>query len=309
MPCYHPWMPPASMGLAPHYKLPCGNCIGCRLQRANEWATRCTHEASLHSENCFLTLTLDDEHLATQSLCHRIYQLFMKRLRKALRMKRFAKTIAISESLYYTADMGLRPIPQLKYYMAGEYGSKTRRPHFHACMFGIDFLDKKYYATGKGGSKIHTSATLDEIWQQGFSTIGAVTYESAAYIARYIMAKKTGDNAPKYYEHIDLETGEITDLTPEYNRMSLKSAIAKEWLDKYTPDVYPHGAVITRGKKNKPPKYYDKIYKKKELEKYDIMKLQRVKQQIENTSDNTPSRLKAKETVKQAQLNKLLREL
>lgn len=325
MSCYKPWVPPSHLGLPPHTKLACGRCIGCKLQRSNEWATRCSHEASLHTYNSFLTLTIDDNHLRTQSLNHRIYQLFMKRVRNALGRIRYANAIAISESLYQyevansrsatslanprETCMGFHPIPRLKYYMAGEYGSRTRRPHFHACLFGISFNDKKYYATGKGGARIYTSDTLQKLWGQGFSTVGEVTYESAAYIARYIMDKKTGQDASNYYQHINWETGEITDLKPEYNKMSLKTAIGKEWLEKYTTDVYPDGNVITRGKKNKAPKYYDKIWKKKEPNKFADMKRKRKKEQIENSQDNTPERLKTKETVKKAQLNKLLREL
>lgn len=289
--------------------LPCGQCLGCKLQRANDWATRCQHEASLHEYNIFGTFTYSPEKLQTQSLCHRDWQLFAKRLRKALGSKKYANTIAISESLYYTADMGFHPIPRMKYYMAGEYGSQTRRPHFHACLFGIDLLDKKYYSTNKHGNNTYTSATLDDLWQNGQCLIGEVSYESAAYIARYIIDKKTGDNAGKYYEHIDEETGEITDLRPEYNKMSLAEGIGKNWLRKYTPDVYPHGHVITRGKKNKAPKYYDKIYKKEEPEQYAELKTQREYAAAQQAQDNTDARLEAKQTVKQAQLSQLKRTI
>ena len=35
----------------------CGQCLGCRLDRSRMWAIRIVHEASLHDDNCFLTLT------------------------------------------------------------------------------------------------------------------------------------------------------------------------------------------------------------------------------------------------------------
>lgn len=263
----------------------------------------------MHTENFFGTFTYNQEKLATHSLCHRDWQLFIKRLRKALGKKKYANTIAISESLYNTADMGFHPIPRLKYYMAGEYGSQRRRPHFHACMFGINFKDKKFYRTSESGEKIYTSATLEKLWAKGFVTLGEVTYESAAYIARYIIAKKTGDNAGVYYEHIDYDTGEITDLKPEYNKMSLREAIGKTWLKKYKTDVYPHGHVITRGQKNKAPKYYDKIYKETSPNEYDHMKAERELRATQQAADNTDERLEAKRAVKQAQLTQLRRQL
>lgn len=313
--------------------LPCGQCIGCRLQRANEWATRCMHEAQLHTENAFATLTY--EKLNTPSLSHRDWQLFAKRLRKALTSKRHANNIAISESLYYRrtrdqleskteptkgnpplqwagerkAGEKFSPTPQFKFYMAGEYGTRTKRPHFHACLFGINFTDRKHHITTAAGKRLYTSETLNEIWGHGFTTIGDVEYESAAYIARYICAKITGPNSEMFYQHVDAETGEITQLTPEYNKMSLAEGIGKKWLEQYKTDVYPHGQVFTRGKPNRAPRYYDKIYKNESPEDYAEMKTMREFQAEQYLADNTTDRLRQKEVVKQAQLNKLIREL
>lgn len=292
--------------------LPCGKCIGCKLERSAQWATRCEHEAQLHTENCMLTLTYNDENLATPTLVHRDYQLLMKRLRRALVRVKYANAIAISETCYETAAMGLRPIPRVKYYMAGEYGSKHKRPHFHACLFGIDFRDKKYHMTTSSGSKIYTSPTLEKLWPHGFSSIGQVTFESAAYIARYIVEKVTGDKAAAHYNHVHAETGEITQLTPEYNRMSLRTPIAKEWLDKYEKDVYNNdntGTVYRHAQPRKAPKYYDRLYKKREPQKHDEMKTRREHQAAMSAPDNIESRLKAKEAVQLARLNQLKRVL
>ncbi|AXH75413.1 MAG: replication initiator protein [Microviridae sp.] len=323
MPCYRPllafhnaehgavyWHESQRNGLCKQISLPCGQCIGCRLQRAHEWATRCMHEAQLHTENCFITLTYNKEKLQTQSLVHRDYQLCMKRLRNALGRIKYANAIAISESLYETADMGLCPIPQLQYYMAGEYGTKTRRPHFHACLFGINFADRQYWQRTSSGSKLYISATLQNIWPHGFSSIGDVNYESAAYIARYIMTKQTGHSASKYYEHVDITTGEITNLKPEYNKMSLRKGIGRDWLKLYLGDVYPKGTTVRKGgQQTKAPKFYDKIYQAQEPDKYEAMKMDRETQALEYRSDNTPERLRTKERVKLASINQLLREL
>lgn len=199
--------------------------------------------------------------------------------------------------------------PKTSFYMAGEYGTQHRRPHFHACLFGIGFKDAKPWRTTSTGSKLYTSEELDKTWGKGFTSIGEVNFESAAYIARYIMTKITGDNAAKYYEHIHDDTGEIEQLLPEYNKMSLREPIGKPWLDKFHSDVYPEGEILVRGHKSKAPKYYDKIQKRKEPQEYEEMKMQRELQAMEYRQDNTDQRLKAKERVKLAQVNQLLRKL
>lgn len=258
------------------------------------------HHAQMHRHNSFITLTYNDEHLETQSLNHRHFQLFMKSLRERLSRS--------SDNMQSDLDP-ITSKPACSYYMAGEYGSRTRRPHFHACLFGIEFTDKKYWRKMPSGSRLYTSDTLDQIWKKGFTSIGDVNFESAAYIARYILAKRNGQQAERYYEHVNDQTGEITDLLPEYNRMSLKTPIGKTWLEKYTTDVYPEGQVLIKNNKTKSPKYYDKQYKKKEKEKYEEMKKQREIQAMKYRNDNTPQRLKAKERVKLAQINQLLRTI
>lgn len=265
--------------------LPCGQCVGCRLERSREWAARCMHEAQMHAQNSFLTLTYDPAKLTSPSLRHRDWQLFMKRLRRFLKKKK------------------------VRFYMAGEYGTQHGRPHFHSCLFGHDFEDKKHWRNMPSGARLYTSETLDRIWGQGFTSIGAVTFESAAYIARYLMDKITGPNAWQFYQHTDEETGEITDRQPEYNKMSLRPAIGKEWLTKFHSDVYPEGQVLVRGYMGAAPKYYDKLFKKEDPQAYQEMKEQREQQALLYRNDNTDARLKVKEIVARAKVDRLLRKL
>lgn len=238
----------------------------------------------MHEENEFITLTYAPEKLESLSLRHRDYQLFMKRLRKSTKKK-------------------------ISYYMAGEYGSNHRRPHFHACLFGMGFSDRKYWKTTASKSKLYTSETLTNLWGKGFASTGNVTFESAAYIARYIMDKKTGKDTGRYYEQINEETGEITDLLPEYNAMSLKPAIGKRWLQKYLTDVYPEGQILVNKHKSLSPKYYDTQYKKLNPILYEELKQTRELQSLEYRGDNTPLRLRSKELVALAKTNQLLRSL
>jgi len=244
------------------------------------------HEAQLHEKNCFITLTYDNTHLPSDgSLHYEDFQLFIKRLRKKLGNNR------------------------IRYYMAGEYGENFGRPHFHACIFGFDFHDKKLWQRSPSGSMLYRSADLELLWPFGYSSIGDVNFESAAYVARYIMKKVTGKKANQHYSEIDEETGEINQKKPEFNKMSLKPGIGRDFYKKYTSDIYPQDYVILRGKKVKPPKYYDKQYKLDQPFEYDELLYMREKSAKLNSEDNTPERLQAKETVTLAKLQKLKRNL
>jgi hypothetical protein len=266
--------------------LPCGQCVGCRLERSRQWAMRCIHEAQLHENNCFITLTYNDQNLPQNgSLIKSDFQKFIKRLRKFIAPAK------------------------LRYYMAGEYGTSFGRPHFHACIFGYDFHDKKLHQRTASGSVLYTSKDLEKLWTYGYSSIGDVTFESAAYVARYIMQKQTGKVDPNHYTFCDLQTGELIKLLPEYNQMSLKPGIGADWYKKYKNDVYPHDFVEIRGKKLKPPKYYDQLYSKENPYEYDQILYTREKQAKLRPEEHSYERLLVKETVQKAKLQQLKRKL
>jgi len=188
--------------------------------------------------------------------------------------------------------------------MCGEYGENTRRAHYHMCLFGWEFKDKKYYSTSgsKIKSRIYTSEILDKIWGKGNCWIGDVTFESAAYVARYIMKKVTGEKAERHYETIDANTGEILKRQPEYTRMSLKPGIGAGWIRKYATDCYPEGTVVVRGHQSKTPKYYDKKYQEMHPLEYEDLLFEREKEGKKNAHDNTPERLATKERVARAKI-------
>lgn len=280
----------------------------------------------MHEHNCFVTLTYNDENLPVPpTLRHRDFQLFLKRLRKALQQHpegffSHSDNAAVEkDSRQRSANGGRSPRPEINlsvktaaisYYMSGEYGDQNRRPHFHACLFGLDFKDKTYERTTKAKEKIYTSKLLDQIWGKGYASIGAVTFASAAYIARYIVAKKTGDQAKQHYTVLDPTTGELLyELKPEYNRMSLKPAIGKRWLDKYQDDVFPHGYVVINEHKKQTPRYYDKLYEMRDRKRYLQLKKERTEKAKTKINETTNPRLKARETVQLAQLNQLKRKI
>lgn len=204
-------------------RLPCGQCVHCRLERSRQWAMRCLHEKSLYGESAFITLTYDEKKLPPDmSLSVRELQLFMKRLRKK------------------TGD-GVR------FYACGEYGAQFGRPHYHVLLFNRDFPDKKFFKETGSGDKLYTSVALDNVWGNGLSVFGSVTFESCAYVARYVVDKITGPLAEAHYK------GRV----PEFATRSMRPGIGADWFDKYGGHAYKHDSVIMREMEMQPPKYYD----------------------------------------------------
>lgn len=263
--------------------VPCGQCTGCRMERSRQWAIRCHHEASLHERNAFITLTYSPEHLPKDnSLQVSHFQKFMKRLR-----------------FRFSDD-------KIKYFMCGEYGEKNARPHYHACLFNFDFPDKLLWKQSRGNN-LYVSQALEELWPFGYSTIGDVTFESSAYVARYITKKILGRAALTHYNVID-EKGEIlSERHPEYTNSSKRPAIGKEWLTRFASDVYPSDFVVVREKKLKPPKYYDKIYDQFYPGAVSELKSKRRALAKNREHNNTPERLLVRETVQLEKLKRLKR--
>lgn len=211
--------------------LPCGRCIGCRLERSRQWAIRLVHEGSLHSEKCFLTLTYDADHLpADGSLDVSEFQRFIKRLRKRISPTR------------------------VRFFHCGEYGERLGRPHYHCILFGFSFPDKVLFRRGSDPSlNLYTSRFLSELWPLGFSTVGQVTFESSAYVARYVVKKWFGPGADEHYQG----------RKPEYTTMSRRPGIGSAWIEKFESDVFPADEVVLRGRKMAPPKFYRQRYEMK----------------------------------------------
>lgn len=234
--------------------LPCGKCVGCLLERSRQWAIRCRDEASIHQDNCFITLTYNNHH-NPGTLKKEHWQTFMKRLRKSL-----------------------GPDQKILYYHAGEYGSKFMRPHYHALLFNYNFSDRYPYKRNGRGDWYYRSATLERLWPFGYSTIGECTWETAAYTARYCLKKYRGKKAKaeQWYN------GRL----PEYATMSLKPAIGYSWIKKNLTDVYNYDMCLVNGRRCKPPRYYDKILERSDSEWFKKIKTQR----LDAVKDDQPER-------------------
>lgn len=272
--------------------VPCGRCLGCRLEKSRQWAMRCVNEASLYEKNSFVTLTYDDAHLPRdRSLDVRTLQLFFKRLRKQFPQ-------------------------QIRFFACGEYGEKTRRPHYHAILFNCDFADKRRIS-GSASNTLYSSTLLESIWQNGLCSVGTVTFESAAYVARYTLKKVVGDQAEEHYWWFDSQTGEWFPLKPEFAVMSRggrarkgrPGGIGAEWLERFSSDIYSKDSVHMRGVSMSPPRYYDNVFAQMSPERMQYLKDQRIKSGKRNKGENTYERLTAKEKVCHARITQLKRSV
>ncbi len=262
-----------SIGL--HMTVPCGQCIGCRLERSRQWAVRCMHEATLHEDTSFVTLTYEDEFVPRfGSLLMDDWQKFFKRLRKRAGKVRF--------------------------FGCGEYGERFGRPHYHACLFGLDFRDKVLWST-RGGHDVFRSPLLESIWPYGQSEIGSLTFESAAYVARYCVKKVTGSKAREHYECVDPETGEMGSRLPEFATMSRRPGIGTGWFEKFGAEVFPSDEVIVRGKSCKPPRFYDRLFSESSPEEMRV--IQKERNRLRTKGDETPARLRVREVCAEARLS------
>lgn len=211
--------------------------------------------------------------------------------------------------------------------MCGEYGEPTpendyiARPHYHACLFGLDFNDKILWKQ-ENGYDLYISEILTKIWAKGHCSIGTMTFESAAYCARYILKKikgkdleKLGENGLYPYEKYSPDGLEIYKLQPEYSRQSRggsqkgSSGIGASWITKWKNDTYPSDTVIKEGKEFKPPQYYDYVINKTDPETINRVKEKRKQKNTKNLKDQTPERLRTREKVKLAQIENLKRKL
>lgn len=242
-------------------ELPCGQCIGCRLQHAETWAIRMVHEAQTHEENSFVTLTYDDENLPPNGLQYSDVTKFIKKLRRVL------------DKTQYKG--------KLKYYRVGEYGDKFSRPHYHLIIFGFDFsapikykgiINEKEQSYQSGDRCYYNSSLLTQLWDHGRSDCGDVDYSTCNYVAKYVTKKVTGKHKDDHYQGRE----------PEKASMSKKPPIGYDWLQQFNTDVYPHDHVLHNGRFHKVPRAYDTWLEKNNPELYD-----QIKQDRENNTKTT----------------------
>lgn len=209
--------------------VPCGRCMGCRIDKARHWTVRVAHETALHEEAVFVTLTYSDNNLPDPpSVDRRTCQLWIKRLRKALGAER------------------------IRYFGCGEYGGRLGRPHYHFIIFGHAFrADRYFWSITKSGITEYRSPLLEETWGLGHCTLSDVTPQTGGYVARYT-TKKTATNR----ERLNAQTGEIYQVAEEFLLMSRRPGIGAGWFDLYGSELFPNNFAIINGTKFPVPPYY-----------------------------------------------------
>jgi len=254
----------------------CGQCLGCRLRRTQDWAVRCVHEAQMHSDNVAVTLTYDDEHLPEDSsVSVKHWQDFCDRVRY---------------------ERG-----PFRYLHTGEYGeTNTLRPHYHGLLFGMSFPDPYRTGTSTRGHPVLQSEDLTRLWGNGIATIAPVNFATASYTARYTIAKASFDD-PEQFQRIDPETGEWWEVKPTYSTMSLRPGIGNAWYKRWKKEVYPSDFITIKGQIYRPPLYYDKLLEGENPDLFDSVRLKR-RNKIK-TDDHTHERLRTIENCTQARVN------
>lgn len=219
-------------------EIPCGKCESCIEARTRTWAARCVLEASCYKENCFLTLTYNDNSLPTYGLCKKDIQNFLKRLRKRIDKK-------------------------IRYYCCGEYGEKTKRPHYHLIIFNWFPEDAKFFKYGNfGEGMLFTSKLLSELWPFGYSLVGECSYQSCGYVARYCQKKLYIEGKYK-----------------SFSMMSLKPGIGYKYLEDNFDKIYDTDKVygnFGRSSFTTPFRYFDKVLESVNLELFDSIKNERI---------------------------------
>lgn len=301
MPCYHPLKAHRSTERNPEtgkygivfnatkgliegssIAIPCGQCIGCRLDKAYQWAIRCVHESKMHDRNVFITLTYNQESVPHDySVKLRDWQLFMKKLR-------------------HRKGAGVR------FLAVGEYGDIGLRPHYHALLFNCDFHSKDVVRVDPKIGPVYTSSELAELWPVGSHEIGSVTPSSADYCCRYSLKKINGDKADAHYNRVSPIDGNTYRVATEFMVSSRRPGIGATWLEKFKGDAFPSDFLIIDGQRRKPPAYY---FRKLSEDDQKPIKRARKRTAVKQRWNNTKERLAVREEIHTLRVQRLQRKL
>lgn len=200
------------------YRVPCGQCINCRMNKARQWSIRIMHEAKKYRQSAFVTLTYDDDHCPKDgSLNKKHLQDFFKRFR-------------------------FNHKKQVRYFACGEYGDRSFRPHYHVAFFNVGFSDFKNLKSSKGGFMARSNE-----WPFGFVHVGDLTIDSANYVAGYVLKKQTGKNS-QIYEDLGVE--------PPFCVMSRRPGIGFDYVEENREMLERNDFVVAKGVKYALPRYY-----------------------------------------------------
>lgn len=254
----------------------CGKCDTCKRERQQQWAIKLINEAKYHKKACFITLTFDNKILldknskaykygANASFVFNInnskeyFKKFIKRLRKK----------------YYEKN--------ITFYHVGEYGEKTKRPHHHAIIFGINFEeDRTEMQLSKTGKTQYFSKTLSELWACGRVSIQDLNSNNTIYICQYTLKKFKNNELNKRYKSI--------------MSFSNRSKMNIKWARRNATEIIKGYLSDLDGKKYKIPKSYLENFKNSEK------KYQEIYRQYEENLMEQIGKLSSNELLKQQKI-------
>lgn len=266
--------------------LPCGRCLGCLERRASDWAVRVMHEAQMWEENCCVTLTYGRNCLPPGSfLEYRDFQLFMMRLRK------------------YCGVSSERPANAVRFFMCGEYGPLNLRPHYHSCLFNVDFRDGKVCGKSDAGAVFYDSPILSRIWTHGNVSVQELNSATAMYVARYVVKKLEVQNDSRFAVIVDSD-GVVRSRPDEFSHCSLKPGIGSGWFRRFGSDVAAVDGCVVSGDRKRVPKYYDKLRRRSDAFAFEEVQAARVAAAKVHWEDQSEERLSVREVVHRARVVK-----
>ena len=291
-------------------ELPCGQCIGCRLEYSRQWAVRCVLEAMQYEHNYFITLTYSPEEIPKKYDNVNIdfdtgefVGYFTSNPLVPEHVTKFMKDLRRYFEYHYDWH-------NIRFYAVGEYGEQSMRPHYHLILFNCPIPDLELLGVSNGQTFWKSDILQEQIWKKGIVSIGTCTFESCAYVARYMLKKQKGLNSD-YYSNLG--------LSPPFSRCSRMPGIAREYYDKERDKIYSTDSlVITNGKgiakKVKPPSYYDKLYDIDNPEDLKRIKecrtesaINSINNQLSRTSLDLDTYLAVKEDIKNDKVTRLVR--
>ncbi len=201
----------------------------------------------------------------------------------------------------------------IQFFACGEYGEKFGRPHYHLVLFGVDWSRTRrlHHTDNRTGFHYYTDEDLSDphtgLWPYGHSMISDVTFDSAAYVARYVTKKITGDRATGHYETLEPTTGEFYMRTPEFATMSKHNPIGSRWVKDHPEEVLSDKFVGPNHKVMRAPRFYEKLI---EVAYPDDFKNLTRKRKLAATQqkDNNDNRLRVREAVTKAKIEFFARD-
>lgn len=238
-------------------EIPCGRCIGCRLEYSRQWANRMMLELQYHDSAYFVTLTYSDDFVPRMPVSDPETGEYT-RDSYSLRKDHLSKFIKHVRKHF--------PDDKIRFFGVGEYGSKTVRPHYHVIIYGLHLDDLKLYKRTPQGDFLYTSEKLSKCWsnyvkfpsgreiydQIGWVVVAPVTWETCAYTARYVTKKMSGPLGDWFISQ---------NMELPFSLMSRRPGIARQWYEDH-PDWTEKEYINIGGdkpRKFRPPKYFDRI--------------------------------------------------